>query len=359
MPIGTKLSGAAAAVVGCMTYRFKLSETVAGGASRIGLEQIDIAEARLASREDIPAAIHDARRCLKRLRALLRLIRPALAAAAYRREANRIAAIGRLLADVRDQHVMQQTLAKLEARFKALPKGMGVKLAKLTANGAGARSARAGGQERRQALKDLEHARAFFARLERRPVAFDHLADGIERSYRRARRAFREAYATPTDEAFHEWRKTVQQHWRHMQLISRAWPDVLSGRAGEAKELSRLLGDDHDVHVLLAFAADRGKAVLAADELAALGSMGRTIQDELRRVAQPRGARLFAEPAADLRERLALYWSAACDLTALAPPNDNGGRKTRASRKVAATRRPRAQAASRGSPPSRSRRAGQ
>ena len=72
-----------------MTYRFKLNESVSAGASRIGMEQIDIAEARLASRDDIPTAIHDARRCLKRLRALLRLIRPALAESTYRREANR------------------------------------------------------------------------------------------------------------------------------------------------------------------------------------------------------------------------------------------------------------------------------
>ena len=177
-----------------MTYRFKLNETVSAGASRIGLEQIDIAEARLASRDDIPTAIHDARRCLKRLRALLRLIRPALAESTYRREANRIAGIGKLLADARDQHVMQQTLAKIETRFGTFPKSVGAKLTKLMANGSGTRSARAGAQERRQALDGLAQARKFFARMQRRPITFDHLAAGVERSYRRARRRFREAY---------------------------------------------------------------------------------------------------------------------------------------------------------------------
>ena len=34
-------------VVGCMTYRFKLNEFASAGASRIGMEQIDIAEARI------------------------------------------------------------------------------------------------------------------------------------------------------------------------------------------------------------------------------------------------------------------------------------------------------------------------
>jgi CHAD domain-containing protein len=343
-----------------MSYRFKLNETVAAGASRVALEQIEIAEARLASREDTATAIHDARRCLKRLRALLRLIRPALAEAIFRREANRLAGIGRLLADARDRHVLQQTLARIDTRFGTLPKSVGVKLTKLMANGSGARSARAGAQERRQALEGLEAARKFFARIGRREIGFEHLAAGVERSYRRARRTFRAAYENGSDEAFHEWRKTVQQHWRHMQLISRAWPDVLSGRAAEAKELSRLLGDDHDIHVLLTLATDRGKSVLSADEIDALTAMCRSIQGELRQQAKPRGARLFAEPAGNLRECMVLYWSAARDLSALAPQMDNGGTARTRSRKAALkSRRPAAQAAaSRGSPPAGARRPG-
>jgi CHAD domain len=343
-----------------MAYRFKLNESVAVGASRIGLEQIDIAQARLASRDDLATAIHDARRCLKRLRALMRLIRPALPESTYRRETGRIGATGKLLSHARDQHVMQQSLAKLETRFDALPRSVRAKLTKLMANGEDAsRSARAGAQERRQALKDLELARKFFAGMERRPIDFEHVAAGVERSYRRARRAFRDAYEHPTDEAFHDWRKTVQQHWRHMQLISHAWPEVLRGRAGEAKELSRLLGDDHDMHVLLAFAADRGRSVLAGDELEMLTTICRSVQDELRTQAKPRGARLFAEPASSLRERVVRYWSAARDLSALAPPRQNGARARARSRKeTAGAPGSAAHAASRGSPPSAARRSG-
>ena len=74
-----------------MTYRFKLQEPIADGVRRIGLEQIDIAAAKLAGKKDDPAvAIHDARRCLKRLRALLRLVRPGVAETTYRRETDRL-----------------------------------------------------------------------------------------------------------------------------------------------------------------------------------------------------------------------------------------------------------------------------
>lgn len=359
------LGSATARIVRRMTYRFNLQEPIAKGVSRSGLEQIDIAEARLASRDDVPTAIHDARRCLKRLRALLRLIRPALRESAYRRETRRIAAIGRLLAGARDYHVMHQTLTKLESRFGVLPNGVSARLNKLMVNGAGPKSRRQSAQERRLALDGLDQARTFFTRAERKEIAFEHVAEGLERAYRKARNAFREAYRRPSDEAFHGWRKTMQQHWRHMQLLSRSWPEVLGARASEAKELSRLLGDDHDFAVLLAFALDRGAAVLSARDRAMLTRVCRSCQSNLRTSAKLHGDRLLAEAPKELSERLTIYWSTAQHRLALAPPTQDvepvRGTQPQAS---ATRRRPRAvggraQAASRGSSAPKSRRPGQ
>jgi hypothetical protein len=336
-----------------MTYRFKLHEPIARGTSRIGLAQIDIAHARLASPDDLRTAVHDARRCLKRLRALLRIVRPALRENVYRREARRIVAIGRLLADERDRHVMHETLRNLQRRFGPLPGGIGPRLGKLLARNAG-RESGLSTRPRRQALEGLARTRAFFARADRADIALEHVAEGLERTYRKARRAFREAYAQPSDEAFHGWRKAVQQHWRHMQLLSRGWPDLLGGRAGEAKELSRVLGEDHDLAVLLAFASEQREAELPARDRTALAELCRTCQTELRNLAEPRGRRLFAEPAADLSQRIVLYWSAAQRLHALAPAADRAPRPRNAQGPRAATgrRRPNprptgAQAASR------------
>ena len=73
-----------------MTYRFKLQEPIGQGVRRVGLEQIEIAEAKLSSKDNVSAAIHDARRCLKRVRAVLRLIQPGLEDGVYRREAERL-----------------------------------------------------------------------------------------------------------------------------------------------------------------------------------------------------------------------------------------------------------------------------
>ena len=146
-----------------MTYRFKLQEPIGEGVRRIGLEQIEIAEAKLASKDDISASIHDARRCLKRMRALLRLIRPGLEERVYRREAERLAGIGNLLSGARDLDVMQLTLQKLESRFDTLPAGAAERLGKLVDRSKG-RSRRAGADGRRQALLRLARRKGSWPR---------------------------------------------------------------------------------------------------------------------------------------------------------------------------------------------------
>lgn len=320
-----------------MAYRLKLKEPVAEGVRRVGLEQIEIAAAKLASDKDVPAAIHDARRCLKRLRALLHLVRPGLDKAAYRREAEQLAAIGKLLSRARDHYVMQHTLAKLETQ-PGLPKATAAKLKKLVAPGSAANSKAKTADGRRPALARLRQARKLYSGKAIAQLDLDHLVEGLEGTYRKARKAFHKAYAKPSNEAFHAWRKSTQRHWRHMLLLSHGWPEALLARAGEAKELSRLLGDDHDLAVLLTKVTNAAPDNLTRDDAAAIGSLCRSWQTEIRALAEPRGARLFTEPAEELRRRIEAYWSSAGRLAECAQPEERpasrrkpaaAGRRTR------------------------------
>lgn len=326
-----------------MTYRFKLKESIAEGVRRIGLEQIDIASARLASRQDIPSAIHDARRCLKRLRALLRLVRPGLADGAYRREAARLAGIGRLLSGARDLDVMLATLDKLSARQGEPSGDAALQLRKLVT---ARRRRSASGGDRRMALQRLQQVRKLFEGKAIELIGLDHLGEGLEATLRKTRKAFHKAYDKGSDEAFHAWRKRVQQHWRHMALLTRCWPEALSARASEAKELSRLLGEDHDYAVLVAFARAQPEGTLDAAGLASLVELCRGRQADLRAEARLRGERLLAERADDLKDRVTLYWSSARGLADLRPskdaaPNGDGKARQRAPGRLRQARAPR------------------
>lgn len=296
-----------------MSYRLKLREPLGEGLRRVGLDQVEMAETKLRGQDDPARAVHDARRCLKRLRALLRLIRLALEERDYQREAKRLVGTGRLLAGARDGHVMLQTLRMLEARHGALPEGGNARLVQILCaldqaapdNVLDARN---------RAIKRLGGTRKFLAGPLLDTVDVEHVFDGMAKSYKKARRARRVCERQPTDENFHDWRKAAQQHWRHMQLLSRGWPGEFDARAGEAKELSRLLGEDHDLSVLAAFARSHAQDLPDA-AVAALETQCSSSQQELRRLADLRGGRLFAESSQALRDRLAIYWEAARELS--------------------------------------------
>lgn len=304
-----------------MAYRLKLKTTLALEVRRIGLEQVDIARSALARRDDRAAAVHDARRCLKRLRAMLRLVRPALGETWFKQSNRQLAGLGQRLSQSRDLDVMVVTLSKLENGSGGLAKDVAERLRGAVARGRSLANGAARPASDRTLGGALQRAERLFAAERLRGLALVHVAAGLEQSYRKARRTFRKAYQADSDEAFHNWRKATQAHWRHMQLLGRGWPESIGARAAEAKELSRLLGEDHDLSVLLAFAQKNGATGLAAADLDALRASCLKGQRQIRNVARLHAERLFADRPRQLTKRILRYWKAAEQLSTLLPPD--------------------------------------
>ena len=91
-----------------------------------------------------------------------------------------------------------------------------------------------------------------------------------------------------------------------MSLLSRAWPEAFEVRISAARELSQLLGDDHDLAMLEMSA--RKTQTLSAEQLATLIQLIEARQSELRQAVEFRAARLFAEAPSAFAKRIAQYW---------------------------------------------------
>ena len=183
------------------------------------------------------------------MRALVRLATPALGQRKARRRARALSEIARLLSARRDQAVMLETLAKLTSDSNAAST-----LAPLRAHLVGVvgeepkpLDADCAAKARLMLLREAKK----FAHTRFRKRGFAALEGGLEKSYRRARKAMKNAYGEPSDESFHTMRKAVQWHWRQMSLLGRAWPDEFAVRVTAARELSQMLGDDHDLAMLI------------------------------------------------------------------------------------------------------------
>jgi CHAD domain-containing protein len=304
-----------------MAFRLKLNEPIDKGFRRIGLEQIGRAQRQLeGAASNSATAVHETRKSLKRVRALLRLFRTGLGETTFRAENARFRDIGAMLSSARDSQVLIQTALKLET-LPGQVSNAGLAAFKKMLQEDGAENPPVPDAVIAEALEKLLKSAKSFRRLKVGGGAFDIVEGGLKLSYGKALKNFNAAYANPHDEAFHEWRKTVQQHWRHMALISRAWPDHFASRVTAARALSQLLGDDHDLAMLRAHLSTLPTSRLPAMHVSEIERLATARQQELRAEAAPRGRQLFIEGAKGHSRRVAEIWRAAQEMRS--PPAEN------------------------------------
>ena len=95
------------------------------------------------------------------------------------------------------------------------------------------------------------------------------LTDGFRRVYAKARRASRVAQRRPTDQNLHELRKRTKDVWHCGQLLSDVGPKRVRKLRRHAHRLADVLGEDHDLAVLLE-RAGASPRLLSGRELEAL-----------------------------------------------------------------------------------------
>lgn len=294
-----------------MAYRLKIGETPQQALRRIALEQIERASLALSAANGTGNPIHETRKCLKRIRALLRLMRPGLDDTIFCSENARFRTIAQLLAPTRDTHILLETILKLEPfaddahtpAIAALKDHIGHQLL-ATATG----SANPAGDLARHQLSD---ARIAVAKLKLNSRGFEPIERGLRDSYRRGRHNFEQAYQAGTGKAFHDLRKSVQLHWRHMALLSRAWPEMFSTRVEAARQLSQILGDSQDLCVLISYIEGVAPDVLPHLQAQQVAQLARQRQQQLRGLAHPRGAQMFALSPKTLSRCVIETWLAA------------------------------------------------
>ncbi len=295
-----------------MTYHLVPGLPMSHGLRAAAFTELDAAHAALAAPPERHSGVHNARKCLKRLRSLLLLARPGMPEPVYSHLNDRLAAIARGLAAVRDAQALIDAIGKLDSETAQVP-GQGV-----------IQSMRGWLQKRRQAaeqtlergaaseaMRGLLELRPAFAGLAVYPDDFSPLAEGLRRCYRDTRKAFQHALASEGAEEVHDWRKGVQHHWRHMQLLAPCWPSELSARVEAARALSQILGDDHDIALLQQIVATPTMTFGTPEETAAFLKRCRKRHKALRKEASVKGERLFVEKARPFAERIEAYWQTA------------------------------------------------
>src|SRR4051794_709128 len=178
-------------------YRVKQGEDPSEEVRRIAAGRADNAleELRGESDEDDAGAVHEARKNLKKLRSLLRLVRGELGDDVYRRENERIRDAGRELSGSRDADVKLETVAAPPDRFggESEPQGIDEWVNALEAERDeldAELDSGAGGSE--PAIAAVEVTRAAIERWRVDGLDWDSFEPGLKRAYKRGRNRFAE-----------------------------------------------------------------------------------------------------------------------------------------------------------------------
>jgi len=286
-----------------MPFHLKKTESLDKGVRRVFRGHLGEALERLRKSRH-PAAIHGVRREIKKLRAIIRLVRGGISRGDYRKTKYALRRAADRLAASRDARVMLQAFEQLAGgkaarRFpkiwKALQKNRRREARRFRDN-----------DSITAAKKNLRKTDRHWAGLKIKIPGWAAIEPGLRESVRRGRQTCGLARRLPSSEHFHEWRKQVKNLWHQLRLLCPAWP-AASALTDRLEQLGELLGKEHDLSLLEQFIAAH-----CADETGDTPALNRMInvnQKKLRAAALKLGARIYAEGPAVICQRLGNDWN--------------------------------------------------
>ena len=280
-----------------MSYPIDPRLPLASEVRRIAVEEIEGALGHLAAVRDDPAtALHECRKQLKSLRALLHLVRSgdrafvraenarfrdASAGLAGPREATALIETLDRLAEAFPDETADGTLSpvrdRLVARYDSVLDG---NLAKAVT--AAVASCQVG----------LQQVEKFSLPDEPENVA-DILAHGVRRTMRRARKALQKAKTRGEQGDFHDLRKALKAHSKHLSLMKRLWPSPVKAQRKAVDALAEKLGELHDIFVLRGLLRDEAFGSRAETRL--LARLSQRSERKLRKTCLAGASGLFRD----------------------------------------------------------------
>ncbi len=295
---------------------------------RVCLAEIDEAIKSIRNTLDPAKGVHSARKAMKRIRAMLRLVRDEIGHDIYKAENTVLRDVARVLSPVRSAHVLRTLAASLIAELPgSVPAHAAnhllASLDRLSNNESTA--VLDNEQVMTDVLTTLLVTRSRFESWpvvdtdlsthqeprHRIPDTFASIEPSIRRVYRRGRRAMRVAIEEPTEQGFHEWRKRVKYLRYQMEALHLMWPEVIGGTAEALDTLAETLGDEHDL-------AELGHLIMTHPSFVPDDDGRRTLLVEIARrrldlqaLALRIGETVYHEKPRAFTARLEQYWNAA------------------------------------------------
>ena len=256
------------------------------------------------STNDRAENVHVVRTSIKQLRAILRLVRPAIGRAFFERENAHLRKAARRLAFARDTDVARQTLAQLSDEV-----GQDILATAVRGFEKQATPPADVNNTLSDVARDLEKIGRCIARLRVPADDWQVIEPGLVAVYRQGRKRMNSAFAASDDEAFHQWRIFVKHLYYELQFLESVSPQRLGKMIARLKKLQDLIGADHDIAMLKSLLQKTPDRFGGAETVAGVVARLATKSRKLRRASEPLGTAIFCKKPRCFGRKLSRRWN--------------------------------------------------
>lgn len=299
------------------------SEPLAVGVKRVTMVELErAATGFFDAGVPLGLAVHQSRKSIKRVRALLRLVRGDLTKKVFDFENTSLRAIAWSLSDVRSaQGVVEAADVISELYVDLLAEGTFGDMIERLRRRRDLTEMRAEEDPNLvgRVVRGLERAYNRYSSWPTEPDArraygmgvrdgYGAVQPGLSKTYARGRHDMVRAYGRSHVDGFHEWRKRVKDLRHQMEFLTPLWPEGITGIAQTLERLGDLLGEDHDLVELSGLLVESPRLCADPRERSLFQALVDHRRAELQVACEILGRRIYAEKPAALTHRFGEYW---------------------------------------------------
>ena len=264
--------------------------------------------------QKVEDSVHSIRKTIKKIRAVLRLIRDEIGYSSYLREDNFYRDIGRQLSEFRDLDVYLSVALDLEQRFI-----MELNYSCLTHLISQIK------HDKAACLNQLIKPESFSAELTQKLAiarinsekinipddSYHFVLNGLMRSYKKGRKALHICINDSNPDKAHQLRKALKNIWYQIRMIADVYPTFCKAYAKSLRSITRILGKLNDYAEFKAYLNNSSARGLNRTNRDIINIMLDNLQNEKIVIALPKVQLALVEKPSEFIKRICGYWDVA------------------------------------------------
>lgn len=302
-----------------------VSEPLGTGVKRVTMEQLERAAGGFFGDDaSLGGAVHESRKSIKRVRALLRMVRGELPDHIFEFENESLRDTARLVGEIRmAQGVLNAASSIQELYGEFLSEGTFVELIQRLSRRRDLTELKAVEDPNLigRVVRGLERAYHRFGSWPTDPEArevyghgirdsFDAVRPGLSGTYDAGRQGMVRAFRRSAPGDLHEWRKRAKDLRHQLEFLAPLWPEVVVGTAMTLERLGDILGDDNDMAELMKLLDNRPDLCPDTRERSLFRALANQRRNDMQMAAEILGRRVYAEKPGSVASRFGEYWDA-------------------------------------------------